>query len=53
MQGEPLAKALRACRRKVNKHRRAACERKARKRYGAVHKKTSNGRKASNDRRSK
>jgi hypothetical protein len=38
-----LAKALKACRKKKNKHRRVACERAARKKYGppAKHKKSS------------
>jgi hypothetical protein len=33
-----LAKALKACRKKKNKHKRVACERAARKKYGPVHK---------------
>ncbi len=38
-----LAKALKACRGKHNKRRRAACEAQARKRYGAKSKKAKNG----------
>jgi hypothetical protein len=33
-----LAKALKACRKKKNKHKRVACERAARKKYGPPHK---------------
>jgi hypothetical protein len=34
LRAKALAKALRACRRKHNKHKRAVCEKKAHKRYG-------------------
>jgi WD40-like Beta Propeller Repeat len=38
IRAEKLAKALRACRAKRSRHRRAVCEAKARKRYGPPHK---------------
>jgi hypothetical protein len=34
--GQKLANALKACRRKHNKHKRVVCERQARKRYGSI-----------------
>jgi hypothetical protein len=36
IRAERLAKALKACRAKHNKHKRKACERQARKKYGAT-----------------
>lgn len=52
---ERLAKALKACHAKQSRHRRAACESQARKRYGPPRKakRASASRKASNERRTK
>jgi hypothetical protein len=47
---QKLAKALKACRTKHNKHKRAACEKQARKKYGATKAKKS-AKRASHDRR--
>jgi hypothetical protein len=38
IKAEKLAKALKACRTKKNKHKRQACEKQARKKYGPVKK---------------
>jgi DNA-binding beta-propeller fold protein YncE len=38
IRAEKLAKALKACRTKRNKHKRKVCEAQARKRYGTAHK---------------
>jgi hypothetical protein len=38
IRAELLAKALKACRKKHNKHNRAVCEAQAKKRYGPAHK---------------
>jgi hypothetical protein len=46
---QKLARALKACRAKKSKHKRAACETQARRRYGPA----SKARKATNKRRAK
>jgi hypothetical protein len=43
IRAERLAKALKACRVKHNRHRRAVCERQARKRFGPAHKAKKSG----------
>jgi hypothetical protein len=55
VRAEKLAKALKACRAIHAKHRRALCQARARKRYGAHHKATKAGvtRKPGTERRSK
>jgi hypothetical protein len=45
IRAQNLAKALKACRTKHNKHKRRTCERQARKRYGPPAKSTSKSRK--------
>lgn len=55
IKAKKLTKALKVCRAKTNKHKRAVCEELARKRYGAAHKakKSSRAKNASNRRRAK
>jgi hypothetical protein len=48
-----LAKAIRACRAKRDKHKRTACEGAARRRYGPKHPKSKRAKRTSNNRRSK
>jgi hypothetical protein len=44
LRAKKLARALRACRTKHNRHKRKSCEAKAHRRYGAIHKATKKSR---------